>query len=358
MHGMAPTIRVRAMAAADHGAWDRLVETHPDGSMFHLSGWETVIREGLGHRTFYLLAERDAQLAGILPLAQVKSRLFGNALISNAFCVSGGPLAMDPEARAALDAEALALADRLAVDYVEYRCPVDDADVQEDDMAAKGSWLSRSDLYASFRRPIDPVDDVNMKAIPRKQRAMVRKGIKSGLIGEVDATVDRLHHVYAISVRNLGTPVFPKRYFKALKRVFGERCEVLSIVHDGEAIASVMSFYFRDTVLPYYGGATKAARDVAANDFMYWEVMRRAAERGYRVFDFGRSKAKTGAFAFKKHWGFEPEPLTYSYHLNRLSKLPNINPTNPNYKRMIAIWRRLPVPVSKALGPFIARNLG
>ena len=357
MHGLPSSLHVRDKGAADSAQWDAFVDAHPDGSFFHLAGWETVIQQGIGHRTAYLLAERDGRLAGILPLAHVKSRLFGNALISNAFCVSGGPLATDREARAALSAEAVARAKRLGVDYVEFRCPDDRTPEDGDGSPAKG-WQTRSDLYAAFRRPIAADPEINMKAIPRKQRAMVRKGLKCGLTGEIDETVDRLHHVYAISVRNLGTPVFPKRYFRTLKQVFGERCDVLTVVNDGQAIASVMNFYFRDTVLPYYGGATFAARDVAANDFMYWDVMRRAAEAGYRVFDFGRSKAGTGAYAFKKHWGFEPEALTYSYYLNRLDALPNINPTNPKYRTMIAIWRRLPLPVSKVLGPFIARNLG
>ncbi|NBC32098.1 MAG: FemAB family PEP-CTERM system-associated protein [Alphaproteobacteria bacterium] len=362
MHGLPSLMTVRDMQPADSARWDAYVEGHPQGSFFHLAGWRTVLGEGLGHRTFYALAERDGVLTGVLPLTQVRSRLFGNALISNAFCVSGGPLASDRESREALDSYAVSLAERLNVDYLEYRCPPPPDDAAGQAQAATGhgkpAWQVRGDLYAVFRRDIDPDPEVNMKAIPRKQRAMVRKGLKAGLVGETDEGVDRLHHIYAISVRNLGTPVFPKRYFRVLRQVFAGRSDILTVVHDGEAIASVLNFYFRDVVLPYYGGATLAARELAANDVMYWEVMRRAAERGYRLFDFGRSKAGTGAYAFKKHWGFEPEPLIYSYHLHRLSALPNLNPTNPKYRSMIALWRRLPLPVSKVLGPLLARNLG
>lgn len=353
MPGPSSPIRIREMGVDDAPGWDAFVEAHPDGTFFHLAGWQAVLREGLGHRTRFFLAERDGAICGVLPLTQVKSRLFGHALISNAFCVSGGPLASDSATREALDGRAVSLAEELGVDYLEYRCP------PPPDAAADGSaWRTRSDLYVVFRRRIDGDPDVNMKAIPRKQRAMVRKGQKAGLTSRIDDTVDRLHHIYAISVRNLGTPVFSKRYFRTLKRVFAGRCDIVTVVHEGSDIASVMNFYFRDTVLPYYGGATFEAREVAANDFMYWEVMRRAAERGYRVFDFGRSKADTGAYAFKKHWGFEPQPLVYSYHLHRLDSLPNINPTNPRYQYMIALWRRLPLSVSKVLGPPIARSLG
>ncbi len=119
-----------------------------------------------------------------------------------------------------------------------------------------------------------------------------------------------------------------------------------------------MSFYFRDQVLPYYGGGTSGARQVAGNDFMYWELLRRACLKKLKWFDFGRSKVGTGSFYFKKNWGFAPEPLEYSYLLRRLDRLPEINPSNPRYKYFIALWKRLPLLVSKAVGPRIARNLG
>ena len=137
---------------------------------------------------------------------------------------------------------------------------------------------------------------------------MVRKGIKAGLQSAIDDDVERFFSAYSASVHRLGTPVFSKRYFRILKQVFGADCEILTVTRDGQLVASVLSFYFRDEVLPYYGGGTAAARELAGNDFMYWEVMRRACERGIRVFDYGRSKRGTGSFDFKKR-GFEPEPL-------------------------------------------------
>jgi FemAB-related protein (PEP-CTERM system-associated) len=148
------------------------------------------------------------------------------------------------------------------------------------------------DLYVTFRKSISADPDENMKAIPRKQRAMVRKGIQAGLAGEIDAGVGRFFDMYSASVRNLGTPVLPRRWFAALAEVFGERCEVLTILAEGRPVSSVMSFYFRDEVLPYYGGGTDEARRFKANDFMYWDLMRRAAERGVRIFDYGRSKRR------------------------------------------------------------------
>jgi FemAB-related protein (PEP-CTERM system-associated) len=195
-------------------------------------------------------------------------------------------------------------------------------------------------------------------AIPRKQRRMVRKGTKSGLTYEIDAGVDRFYPVYAESVRNLGTPVFAKRYFQSLKEQFPNDCEVLTVLDNGRPLASVLSFYFRDEVHPYYGGGVRGARDLAANDFMYWMLMQHACRRGYRVFDFGRSKCGTGSYDFKRHWGFEPEPLFYEYHLLGRSDIPEFNPLNPKYRAFIALWRRLPLPLVNLLGPPIAQDLG
>lgn len=340
-------LAVRPMTPADRARWDEFVQTCPSATFFHRAGWKDVIERAFGHRTYFFLAEANGVIEGVLPLAEIKSLLFGHSLASLPFCVYGGVAATSERAAAALDSEAIAMAQRLGVDHLEYRSQV----------ASHADWPTK-DLYVTFRRPIDPDLERNMSAIPRKQRAMVRKGIKSGLVSEVDSGCDRLFAAYSDSVHRLGTPVFPRRYFEILREVFHADSEILSISHQGRLIASVLSFFFRDQVLPYYGGGTQAARDVAGNDFMYWEVMRRACERGLRVFDYGRSKRGTGSFDFKKNWGFEPEPLHYQYRLIRGRSLPDHNPLNPKYRFFISMWQRLPLAVANRLGPFIVRGIG
>ena len=187
---------------------------------------------------------------------------------------------------------------------------------------------------------------------------MIRKAQKFNLRAEIDVDCNRLFQVYSESVRNLGTPVFSQRYFNELKREFGKDCEILIIAEGPRPVSGVMNFFFRDEVLPYYGGGTRLARELAANDLMYWEVMRGACERGYRVFDFGRSKRGTGAFDFKKNWGFIPQPLPYQYILRHGSEVPNINPLNPKFRIFIEAWKRLPLSVANALGPKIVRYFG
>jgi FemAB-related protein (PEP-CTERM system-associated) len=159
-------------------------------------------------------------------------------------------------------------------------------------------------------------------------------------------------------VHRLGTPVFSRKYFRLLKEVFAEDCELMIIVKDNRTISAVMSFYFRDEVLPYYGGGTGEAREVAGNDFMYWELMRRACEKGYKVFDFGRSKRGSGSFDFKKNWGFEPQPLHYEYQLHLAKEVPDHNPLNPRYQLFIKAWQKLPRGLANLVGPHIVRNLG
>lgn len=338
---------ITAYTENDRAEWDRFVERHPEGTFFHLSGWERVLRRSLGHATHYLIARAGAELTGVLPLARVKSLLFGDALISTPFCVYGGALASDDATRVALEDAAATLSRELRVDYLELRHRA----------RSRPEWPVKT-LYFTFRRTLDPDPEKNLLAIPRKQRAEVRAGIKQGLAVEFDQRLDRFYHIYSESVRNLGTPVFAKSYFKMLREEFGERCEVATVIHQGQPVSSLMTFWFRDEVLPYYGGGLPVARPLSAYDFMYFDLMRRACERGVRRYDFGRSKADSGPFRYKKHWGFEPEPLNYEYVLGKKGELPNLSPANPKYELFVRAWRRLPLGVSQWVGPMISRYLG
>jgi FemAB-related protein (PEP-CTERM system-associated) len=160
-------------------------------------------------------------------------------------------------------------------------------------------------------------------------------------------------------VHRHGTPALSKRYFVALRNEFGSDCEILTVISpDGQALSTVMSFYFRDEVLPYYAGDLELSRQLAANDFKYWELMRRACERRLKIFDYGRSKVGTGSYEFKKNWGFEPQPLFYEYCLFKRDDIPRNNPSNEKFKRLIDVWRKMPIGLANCLGPYIVRNLG
>lgn len=338
---------VRRLERGDEKRWDAFVRDAPQATFFHWAAWRGVLEQGLGHRSHYLYSERDGEITGVVPLAEIRSRLFGHALISTPFCVYGGVVASDPESEACLTHAAASLADELRVDYLELR----DRELRHPDWPVK-------DLYVQFRKPIFADDDSNLKAFTADRRRTIRKSIKNGLKAHHDGSADEFYGVYSESVRNLGTPVLPRSYYARLQQAFGDACETTVITHQGQPVATVMNFYFRDEVHTYYGGSTPRARELIANDFMYWAVMQRAVERGARVYDFGRSKRGTGSYEFKQHWGFEPEPLPYAYHLVRATDVPNVSPTNRKYRLFIEGWKRLPLPVSRALGPLLARNLG
>ncbi len=344
-------LRVRRLAGDDADAvarWESFVANTPAATFFHRAGWLKIMQEVFRHPAFFLYAERAGSIEGILPLAQVNSRLFGNSLVAMPFAVYGGVVAENAEAAAALEAEAETIACTLDVDHLEYR-----------NVEARHADWPRQDLYVTFRKEILPDEEANMLAIPRKQRAMVRKSFKNGLRSEIDPDASRFFALYADNVRRHGTPALPRKYFDSLLRVFGKDCEVLTVVDGaGTPVSSVLSFYFRDEVLPYYAGDAVRARELAANDFKYWELMRRSCARGLKVFDYGRSKVGAGSYSFKKNWGFEPTPLHYEYRLYKRDAIPQNNPNNPKYKLMIATWRRLPLWVANRLGPLIVRNLG
>ncbi|MGO4381856.1 FemAB family XrtA/PEP-CTERM system-associated protein [Pseudoduganella sp. RAF53_2] len=350
LHTPAPLVQLLGSGAEECARWDAFVQKAPCATFFHRAGWQRVIEQAFGHKTWFFYVEENGEITGVLPLAQIKSRMFGHSLISLPFCVYGGVAAETEAARKLLDAAAEELAASLGVGHLEYH---NYAAANEGDP----KWLGK-DLYYTFRKAISADDEENMNAIPRKQRAMVRKGIKFELRGEVDDNVERFFTAYSNSVHRLGTPVFSKKYFALLKKEFGDDCEVRVIMQDEKLVAGVLSFFFRDEVLPYYGGGMPIARDVAGNDFMYWNLMQASAAKGYRLFDFGRSKKGTGAFDFKKNWGFTAQPLPYGYQLFASSELPDVNPLNPKYQLFIKLWQKMPLPLANMLGPHIVKDLG
>ncbi len=330
-----------------HRWWDEYLASHSQATFFHRVGWKEVVERAFGHRTYYLYACSDDGIVGVLPLVHVNSVLFGNSLISTPFCVYGGILADSPAISNQLRERASKLAEELGVDTLELR-----------NLASSESGWIKKDLYVTFRKTLPEDGEAVLPFIPNKQRAVVRKGIKAGLTAEEGWHGRRMYNVYAESLRDLGTPVFGRNYFNILRDVFGEDCRSLMIQHEGRDIAGVLSFYFRDQVLPYYAGSTAASRGLHAHGYMYWALMKNAVDQGVKIFDFGRSKKGTGSYSFKKNWGFTPEPLDYEYLLVKSKSIPEVNPLNPKYQYFIRAWKALPLPVANRFGPLLARSLG
>lgn len=330
---------------------DAFVAVQDQGQLFHRPAWNQAVERGCGQRSHYLIAETGTGvLAGILPLSEIRSPLFGSALVSTGFGVSGGILAISDDVTSQLAEGAWLLAAERGCPRIELRGgPV------------PSGFASQAAQYAGFIRALPSDEEAILNAIPRKQRAEVRKGLAFEMQVSVGrGECDRRDHyrVYSESVRNLGTPVFPRALFDAMLDGFGEDADILTVRHNGEPVAAVLSFYDKGIVYPYWGGGTRSARRLRANEVMYFELMRHAAARGCTQFDFGRSKLGTGAFAYKKNWGFEPQPLHYAVRTADGAAPREINPLSPKYRAQIAVWKRLPLWIANRIGPPIARGLG
>jgi len=321
------------------------------GSLFQLPDWLRAVERATGHKALGLVSEQMGVMTGWLPLIQVRSALFGKALVSSGFGVGGGILARSEEAVSALAAAAQAHALRSGAASLELRGgPIPQGE----------GWRRIADRHCGFAGPLARDDEAQLCAIPRKARAEVRKSLKGDLevrIGRARDDQSAHYAVYSESVRNLGTPVFPARLFREMLAAFANTSDILTVLHEGKPIASVLSFYHAGAVLPFWGGGTFAARGARANERMYYELMLHARRRGAQRFDFGRSKTGSGPYHFKKNWGFEPEPLVYGQWNAPGAQPRDVDPASAAYARKIALWKKLPLPVANTLGPWIARGL-
>ncbi|QTD56447.1 FemAB family XrtA/PEP-CTERM system-associated protein [Parasphingorhabdus cellanae] len=331
---------------------EKFVANHRHGTAFHRPAWVLAVSKACNHEWRYILAEdTEGQLQGILPLSLIHSPLFGRALVSSGFAVGGGILSLNDQATEMLADTAWNFAQKHSFPSVELRGgPI-----------PAGNWQNKDGVYAGFASSLADDEESQLLAIPRKQRAEVRKGLKNQLTVRTGSSEqDGTDHyaVYAESVRNLGTPVFPKKLFDAVLDGFGEHADILTVLEDGRPVASVLSLYHNETVMPYWGGGTHDARRLRANDIMYFALMNHARKRGCRRFDFGRSKVGTGAYSFKKNWGFEPQSLSYAIRAINGEEVRDVNPMSPKYRLQVALWQKLPLPIANHLGPIIARGLG
>lgn len=318
-------------------------------SLFHRPAWLQAVAAGAGQRAAGLVSERMGIITGWLPITEVRSPLFGKALVSSGFGVGGGICAGNDTAVRALAEAAQVHATRGGFAGIELRGgPI------------PAGWDAWDDKHCGFERLLAASDEDELTAIPRKARAEVRKGLGLGhrvTVGRSAADLVAHYACYSESVRNLGTPVFPRALFRAMLAAFPDSSDILTVWQGDAPLSSVLSFYHDGAVMPYWGGGSHAARPARANELMYYELMLHARRQGMIRFDFGRSKAGSGPFAFKKNWGFTPEPLTYGAWTAPGAPPRNIDPTDASYSRKIDLWKKLPLPIANTLGPWIARGL-
>lgn len=351
-----PRLTVEELSPRLEAAWDRFVRDAPGATFFHQLGWRWLVERVFGHRAHYLLARRGpnaSDITGVLPLFEMKSLLFGHSLVSVPFAIGGGVLvgvADDAETAAGLVQRGRKLAERLGVDYMELRS----------EQPVAGDLLTK-DLYVTFRADLTEGEEAWLQRMERKRRQMmnyVAKG-KAGFSWST-AGIEELplfYRMFSESMRHHGTPVYPRLFLEEILDRFPTQTHLFFVHHEGRPVAGVLNLFFRDVIMPFYAGADRSVRPRGVDDYMYLSILRWGRENGFRTFDFGRSKRGTGAYAFKARWGMTEVPLAYQYHLVRARELPNVSPANPKYQALIELWKRMPLPLTRLLGPRIIRRI-
>lgn len=338
-------VHIKCLGVGTEAQWDEFVTASSQSTVFHLSAWARVVKSVLGHRQYQITAQRGGRITGVFPITYVRNPLLGSCLVSSPLAVYGGICAADEESYTELLRAGSELAQSLGVRYLEMRTRTE----------AFPSELPGRDLYVTFTQDLTPGADALFKALPRDTRYAARKGQKLGLTWCEDLTEAEFYEIYAHSVHRLGTPVFSKNLFTALRREFGKQVRIFGVRKNGKPIAGVLCLYFRDQVLPYYGGSLAEYYRDSPNNFMYWSLIAQSCAEGVKVFDFGRSKRGTGSFEFKSAWSMQVSELQYRYYLVKAKSVPHMSPLDKKFSMPIAAWKRIPFSWTKVLGPQLIR---
>lgn len=338
-------IDISEIEKGEEAACDRFVRSSSSGTFFHLSGWRTVVESILGRRCYCLVARRGSEISGVFPIAWVRSRIFGDSMVSLPLAVYGGICAADEESYFGLLRAGSDLAKRLGVKHLEMRNRTEPFE----------TGLPGRDLYVTFTQDLSAGPDKLLQGLPRDTRYAVRKSQKAGLEWTEDLSDAEFYEIYAQSVHRLGTPVFPRELFTRIRAEFPGHARLFGVRKGKTAIAGVLCFYFKNQVLPYYGGALAEYYKDSPNNFMYWSLMAQSCKEGLTEFDFGRSKRETGSYHFKSAWSMKMEALPYRYQLVRAREVPEMSPIDKKFQLPVAIWKRMPYEWSKVIGPQVIR---
>jgi serine/alanine adding enzyme len=334
---------------SEASAWDSFVQCAQGGTSYHRFKWKDVITKSFGHQCFYLGAVDDnGELCGVLPLVHMRSRLFGHFLISVPFVNYGGLLCNSDSAACVLLDEAERLRRSFGATHVELR-------------HAGRSLTGIPSRQHKVTMLLDLAGDVDgqWRALNGKVRNQIRKAEKSGLqsvIGHLEL-LDAFYAVLARNMRDLGTPVYAKSFFRNILEAFPDTTRIFCVYREGRMIAAGIGSWFKATFEVPWASSISDYNALCPNNMLYWEAIRFAIRNGFKKFDFGRSTPHEGTYNFKKQWGAVPVQLYWQYLMDKGIRIPDLTPSNPKYQTAIRAWQRLPVPATKILGPMIVRNI-
>jgi len=342
-------VKIEALRVADEPLWDAFVHGHPAASIYHLAGWRHLVAEVFGHASHPLLArdERGA-VTGVLPLVRIRSRLFGDYMVSLPYFTYGGPLGVDAAVELELMHAAGALAAELGVGHVEFRGSA----------VREPAWPVRTDKV-TLQRPLAADEEGLWKSLSKERRRQLKKaqdGKSEAHVGGAEL-LDDFYPVFARNMRDLGTPVYARGFFAAMLARFPEATRIISVRREGVPAGAAFLIGFRDRLEVPWVSTLREMNPYFVNTLLYWEQLRFAVSAGYRVFDFGRSSVDSGTYGFKRQWGAEPVPLCWQYWLAPGRGLPGLTPTSPKFRLAVRAWQRLPLALANRLGPHLVKNL-
>lgn len=322
----------------------------PLSSCYHKIGWLDVVEKSFGHRTYYLINKNSqSEITGILPLVQLKSFLFGNFMVSLPYFTYGGICAEDIETHYLLLKEATNIAKELNVNHMELR-----------HIAPVCNNFPVKIKKVTMRLPLTAKSEDIWESFTSNLRRKIRKPKKEGMFVRLgrEEELDSFYTVFSINMRDLGTPVYPKKFFKNILNEFQNDTWILTVyVNEREPVASIFMVGFKNSIeIPWASSIMKYNR-FYPNFLLYWSAIEFAIKHGYSVFDFGRSTIDEGTYNFKKQWEAQPLQLYWHYWLRDGESLPELNPKNPKYQVAIKCWKRLPLGLTKIMGPLIVKNL-
>ncbi|MBJ6723701.1 FemAB family PEP-CTERM system-associated protein [Geomonas sp. Red875] len=333
----------------DPGSWDAFVSGHPLATGYHRYGWKEVIVEAFGHVPYFLSAcDEVGGIQGVLPLIHMKSVLFGNFLVSVPFVNYGGLLCNSTAAAEALLAKAERLRCELGADHVELR-----------HLGAQVPGLPTRQHKVTMLLTLADDAERQWQTFNCKLRNQIRKAQKCGLecISGGLELLDEFYAVFARNMRDLGTPVYSRDFFRRVLAAFPEETRVFVVRSGAAAVGGGIAFWFRTTVEVPWASSISSYRTMCPNDLLYWEVIRFAIDRGFRTLDFGRSTPGEGTYHFKKQWGAEPVPLNWQYLFPDGTPFPELNPKNPKFRLAVRLWKQLPLVLTNLIGPRLVRNI-
>ena len=329
--------------------WDAFVTTCPRASVYHFRVWQKIIQGVFGQKAYFLSAASGAgDLVGVLPLIRLRSRIFGDYMVSMPYVNYGGAVGTDASVERALVTRACELATDIGTTHIEFR----------DTSPWRGDWCTRTDKVAMILALPRSAEDL-WSALGSKVRAQIKRPQREG--AEVERgggeLLEEFYAVFARNMRDLGTPVYAKEFFGAILDAFPGSSAIVLTRLKGKPVAAGFLLGFRKRLEIPWASSLREYNRMGVNMLLYWEALKHAIETGYDAFDFGRSSENSGTYRFKRQWGAEPEQLYWHYWLRQGTSLPALTPTNPKYRLAVRAWQRLPLFLANRIGRSIVKNL-